>query len=103
MADLIDIADLFVNGNVLKKRILGACLQAAWDIRNEDAGTDNHANRLTWANAVLSGVDEARSCADDLVGLVWSNPTIQTSLDESTDNDVQFVVDGFINTVADRS
>ncbi len=103
MADLIDIADLFVNGNVLKKRILGACLQAAWDIQNESAGTDNHENRLIWANAVLSGVDEARSCADDLVGLVLSNATIQASGEDATDNDVQFVVNSLIDTVADGS
>ena len=103
MATLEQIADLYAGGNLFFKRVVGACLSAAWDIVNEDAGTENHANRLIWAEDVLGGVANAETRAKRIFGLVLSNATIQSSGDASTDNDIQFVVNSFINTVADGS
>ena len=100
MATLLQIADMYHGGNAFFKRVMGACMKAAWDIINEDAGTDNHANRLVWALDVVSGYAAAEARAKTIFGLVLSNATIQTSGDASTDNDIQFVVNGFINTVA---
>ncbi len=96
-------------GNVWKTKsgemyyqFLGACLKAAYDVRNEDPGTTNHTARVAWANVILSGVDadvDAKVQAHLRYALA-SNATIQNALGASTDNDVQFVVNSQIDALA---
>ena len=86
----------------LKAKFVGACLVAASQIVAEAPETENHANRLTWANTVLLGSVgevEALSMAHLRYGLA-TNATLQSAGDDATDNDVQFVVNSQINTLA---
>ena len=48
MATYDELRALF-SENQLQNRIQVACIVAAETIRGEDAGTENHANRLVWA------------------------------------------------------
>jgi hypothetical protein len=50
MATLTQIYSLVEGYPDLKQRFLAARLKAAWDILNEAVNTENHANRLIWAN-----------------------------------------------------
>lgn len=100
---LVDIYNCWAGqSGLLKAKFLGACLKAAYDILNEDAGTANHANRLTWANAVLNGtVAEVEAKAmQHLRYAIASNATLQSAGDAATDNDVQFIVNSQLNTFA---
>ena len=86
----------------LRKKFVGACLKAAYDISNEDPGTANHVNRIAWADVVLSGTrDEVEQKAIEMLRYgVASNATIQAAGDAATDNDVQYVVNSQINILA---
>lgn len=95
MATLIEIHNLAVGAPALQQRFYAARLKAAWDIRNEDAGTANHAARLAWANKVLGSYQASGSFYEYATFL--ANPTIQTSGSQSTDNDIQFVVNSLAN------
>lgn len=81
----------------LKNRVASAIAKAAQDVLNEDPGTTNHANRVIWANSALL---DARSVAERMMWGVVGNATIQTSGEASTDNDIQFVINGLIDTFA---
>lgn len=81
----------------LWKKAEVACFKAAADILNEDAGTANHANRVTWANAVFAN---PTAKAAEMRYKILLNTTIQANLSSSTDNDVQFVVNGLIDSFA---
>lgn len=87
---------------LLKAKFLGACLVASYAILNEDAGTANHANRLAWANAILTGTvaDVEAKAMQHLRYAIASNATLQAAGEAATDNDVQFIVNSQINTFA---
>jgi hypothetical protein len=79
------------------EKIEVAAIHAASDIKNEDPGTPDHANRLAWANYVN------KSSPVVVSSFAWPcamNPTISAAIaaDPSgltvSDNDVQFVVNG---------
>lgn len=97
MATLTQIYSLVEGYPDLKQRFLAARLKAAWDILNEAVNTENHANRLIWANWIISNL---RNNSDSEYARFLSNTTIQTNGVASTDNDIQFVVNGLINTNA---
>lgn len=78
-------------------QVAGACMVAARDIINEDPGTENHANRIIWANAARINPDGA---AITMLISVLDNATIAADVANATDNDVQFVVNSLINTFA---
>jgi len=86
----------------LRAKFIAACLKAAYDIVNEDGGTTNHANRLTWANAILNGTVAAveDKAAQHLRYAMASNATLQSACEAATDNDVIFIVNSQINTFA---
>lgn len=95
---LLDIYNLAVSGGEgLKERVGGACLKAAYDIVNEDPVTANHANRMIWAQEVLQNF---MTKANQMYLTVLANATIQASGTNSTDNDIQFVVNSLINQFA---
>lgn len=76
------------------ERWLAACLTSAYQILNEAPETENHADRLVWANVML-GADESA-----VQSAVWrmmkyaiaSNATIQANPDGAADNDILYVV-----------
>jgi len=84
----------------LQYQIAGACLSCTADILAEDVGTENHANRVIWANKVR--VDPYTQSKAFLID-VCSNPTIAAALPTAADADVKFVVASFINTYANGS
>jgi hypothetical protein len=79
-----------------------AVVHAAQDILNEDPSTPNDANRKAWANWVTGNSSVAWAPFAWPVGL---NPAIQASIAEDPsgatvkDSDVQFVVNGQIDSV----
>ena len=91
---LMDTHSLITGAPTLLQRFLVARVEACWDIVNEDTGNENHANRIAWANSILDAY-EGHSQSEYLRFL--SNPTIRSSGIDSTDNDIQFVV----NSMAD--
>ena len=87
---------------LLKAKFVGACLVAAYNILNEGVGTENHANRLTWANVVLNGTvaEVEEKVMQHLRYAIASNATLQAAGEGATDNDVQFIVNSQLNTFA---
>lgn len=93
---LIDIYNLKSNAE-FKARVAAAVAKASNDIINESEATANHAERLAWAKA---SIRNAESTADQMLWLVVQNGTIQTNGLSSTDNDIQYVVNSYINFLA---
>lgn len=79
------------------EQVSGACLKAAQDVQNEDAGTANHANRIVWAAAVEAN---PKAMGRMMSQRVLDNATVATDVENATDNDVQFVVNSLIDEFA---
>jgi len=73
-----------------------AIARKAQEILGEDVGTDNHANRLVWANAVISG-EKTKAEADKFM---WPIIGLGTINGASTDNDILWAVAQFVNMFA---
>ena len=95
MATLLEMYDLHVNAAGLRNRTAAAIAKAAIDVINEDPITTNHAARLTWAAKALNNPSETAKIM--MWGLI-GNATISASGEASSDNDIQFVVNGLIDT-----
>lgn len=93
---LIDVYNL-ASSATFRNRIAAAVAKAAYDIINEDPGTQYHAERLVWAK---NSMENPISVSGLMVWTVVQNPTIQSSGLDSTDNDIQFVVNSNINSFA---
>ena len=78
-------------------QVCGACLTAARDINLEDPGTTNHVNRLIWADEAITN---PKSKAREMLTEILQNATIAADVESATDADVQFVVNGLIDTYA---
>ena len=97
MATLLEIYQLRYQSANIRDRVTAAVAKAAQDILAEDPGTENHAARLTWAkNALVNTASEA----ERFLWAVCGNATIQAAGEAATDNDIQYVVNGNINTFA---
>ena len=97
---LIDVYHAAVADSQVRQRVIGAALIAAGDIRVEDVGTDNHANRLVWADALS---DEPTGVGTRLFHYMLRDATILGVIGNSTpitDTQVQTAVSGYINAVA---
>jgi hypothetical protein len=94
---LIDKIYAYKGAGTLLERVASGCLTAAGDIRNEDAGTANHANRMLWAVNVEK---DAMSAARRMIARVLGNATIGAAPEACSDNDVQFVVNSLIDAFA---
>lgn len=88
--------------HVLRKQVAVALHKAAQDVVNEDPETANHGNRLAWARKVTQGADAPVTESARWIWAVLENATIQAAPTEATDNDVQFVVNSIVNTMANR-
>lgn len=86
-----------ITQSTMRNRAAAAAMNAARDVLNEDAGTANHALRVKWAASVFDDVNRAGA---DLIPFLAANATIAAAGDAATDNDIQFVVNGSINTLA---
>ena len=96
MATYTEIYNLKVESSDLRNRITVAIAKASYDIINEDGGTANHTNRVTWANNSLLN---ASSMAEKFMWAVLQNTTIQANGEASSDSDIQFVVNGLVSDV----
>ena len=95
MATLREIHSLAVGSPDLQQRFFAARLKAAWDVWNEPSNMPNNAKRLTWAIGVLNNYQGSNSFGE--YSRFLSNATIQTAGAAATDNDIQFVVNSFID------
>jgi hypothetical protein len=86
-----------VTDHVLRKQTAVALHKAAVDILNESAATENHSQRMAWARRVIASPEEWAAKA---IWKVLENATIQASPAEASDNDVQFVVNSIVDSLA---
>ena len=93
---LISVYNLRTNAE-FKARVASAVAKAAFDILNESGSTEYHAERVVWAKASMA---DAETVAEQMLWTVVQNATIQSSGLDSTDNDIQFVVNSNINNFA---
>ena len=99
MATLLETSKLLNERGILWNKFRGGVIKSAASVYAEDAGTTNHANRLLWAQDVLlmGNIDNR---ALEMYRMAMTNATIVAAGDESTDNDVEYVIAVFLNTVA---
>lgn len=96
-ADLYNTLVAEVGNHILWRQSFVAVLKAAADIRNEDAGTSNHANRLLWAQAVEQ---DPAAKVREMRYRIMENATLSANPTGATDNDVQFVVNSLVDAFA---
>lgn len=99
MATLLETSKLLNERGILWNKFRGGVIKSAASVYAEDAGITNHANRLLWAQDVLlTGNIDNRAL--EMYRMAMTNATIVAAGDESTDNDVEYVIAVFLNTVA---
>jgi len=97
----VDEYNLFADTtNDLHKKAARAIDKAARDVINEDAGTEHHAERYVWACGVRQHPDNVIAEAHRWMPAVLDNSTVAAAGNAATDNDVQFVVNGLVDTMA---
>jgi len=96
MATLLQIFHIQSN-DTFKARCYAAISKAAYDIINESISIPNHSQRLLWAKDALV---EAEGAAERMLWAIVQNPTIQTNGNDSTDSDIQYVVNSFVDLFA---
>lgn len=97
MSQLKLLNDLIIGTPDLEVRFRAGRIKCAWDVLNEAVNTPNHTARLVWANKVL---DDYEADSKREFRRFLSNTTIQANKNQSTDNDILFVIASFINTYA---
>lgn len=89
-------------GNLVKQ-VAVAINQAATNVLNEDPGSvPNHGQRLEWAQRIKN-VEGGLGPVDAAKRWIWSvleNTTIAADPVSALDTDVQFVVNGLVDTMA---
>jgi hypothetical protein len=93
---LLDIGNIYnsVNGDPIMIRFQGACLVAAKDVKAEDVNTPNHEQRVGWADAILSGDNNAVDIRvrKILRFSIATNSTFQSVGVAVSDGDIGFMV-----------
>jgi len=88
--------------STLRKQVAVAIHRAAVDVVNESASTENHSDRLSWARKVLRSASGPTTESGAWTWKVLENATIQANPAAATDNDVQFVINGLVDTMAEK-
>jgi len=88
--------------STLRQQVAVAIHKAAVDVVNESASTENHSDRLSWARKVLRSVEGPITESGAWVWKVLENATIQAAPTAASDNDVQFVINSLVNTMAEK-
>lgn len=99
-ATLQELYTLAQGMNDLHARVAAACLKGAWGIYYEAPETANHAERLAWAKSILASKQGMVDAATAMFLFFLSNATVQTLGEAVTDNDIEYVVFGLIDTMA---
>lgn len=93
---LLDIHRIYADKDI-RNRVESAISKAAQDVINEDPGTLNHLSRLDWAiDALIRG----RNYSEMFSRFVSLNATVQAAGGTATDNDLQYIVNSYIDAVA---
>jgi hypothetical protein len=99
MAAYQDLYNLFNNAS-LRNKMAVAVIVAAEKIRTEDAGTTNHAARLTWAKAAFQNPEAA--AVSMLKAILAANNTLTVEqITDATDAAIQTKVDAAVDVFAD--
>lgn len=107
MATLTDLGNAYSepDNGALMVKFIGGCLLKAAAIRTENANTPNHANRVIWANAVLSQDQTAvfaRVRASKNYALA-TDANVQFSPANVTDSDIQTAIENGLAVLANGS
>lgn len=86
--------------NDLHKKFARAIDKAARDVLSEAGSTANHAARAVWAKTIRRHPDRVIDEAHRWMPRLLDNSTVAAAGNEAADNDVQFVVDGLVDTFA---
>lgn len=100
MATLGQIGNFYnAQSGILLERFLGGVLKEIVVIKNEAANTAGHAARLVWADAKAnSSKAELLAEAERQMRLaIAGNATIQASMGESSDSDIEYVINQQVN------
>jgi hypothetical protein len=96
-----DEYDLFADTtNALHKKVARAIDVAARDVVNEAPATPNHEIRLVWANWMRAAPDRVVAEAHRAMLRVLDNASVAAAGNAATDNDVQFVINALVDTLA---
>src|SRR6201998_4787083 len=95
--DYLGIYDLQYRHSDLRTRTQIAICNAAYNVLNEDPGAANHANRILWANDTLASPERMMNLE---MAMVVQTPSIQNEGDNAADSNIQFVVSGLVDYVA---
>jgi hypothetical protein len=101
MATLTEIHNIWKDGVAIQARFLAACLKLARIVIDEDPGTDNHADRLAWANQVAAGdegvvIEKARQMTRYSLAM---NTTLQASGNATSDSDIEWMVSTYLDAI----
>ena len=97
----VDEYALFADAtNDLHKKVARALDKAARDVINESPATEHHAERFVWACRVRQSAETCIAEAHRWIMPVLDNATVAAAGNEAVDSDVQFVVNGLVNTMA---
>lgn len=99
MATLVELKTLLTDP-VLGDKVQMACIIVAEEIRAEDSGTTNHANRLKWAKAVWR---DSGSVRDDMLSALLGQKNDLTLAQITTASDAAIIqaVGDAVNVFAD--
>lgn len=97
MASFHDVVDI-ANTGKHRAAVKYYTIKAAVAIMAEDAGTESHAERVVYANMVLSGA----ASVDEYAIAVATNSTVLGKIlaDQPYDSDLEFVVNSLFNAFA---
>jgi hypothetical protein len=93
---LLSVYQLKANAE-FKSRVASAVAKAAYDILNESVDIPNHSERVAWAKTAMK---DAALVAEQMMWTIVQNATIQSEGTNSTDNDIQFVVNSNVDYFA---
>lgn len=98
MATYLELAGLFNHPDMVSK-VSVACLLVAEDIRNEDVGTSNHANRLLWAKDTFENpLSAGRSMLKAI--LAQNNTLTESQILNASDANIKTAVANAVNVFA---
>ena len=91
----LDIYNGIYSNADIEKKVVVACLQSADTIIHEDASTENHDLRMSWARSVISNPIQA---ARKMLPVIIVNPIVQSGT--YADSDLLWLVQTNINAYA---
>ena len=97
--NLLEIARLLNARGDLWNKFRGGVIKLAASVYAESTATENHENRLAWAQDVLLNGNIDRR-AEEMYRLAMTNADIVAAGDAALDSDIEWVIAFFLDTVA---